>query len=63
MTTSAGGDTSQLDTLELHMEGGAHELDLPETRVSAAENEAGSIVTEPVLGVRMLMSSRVSGRL
>ena len=62
MTTSAGGDASQLDTLELHMDGGAHELDLPETRVPAAESEAGSIVTEPVLGVRMLMSSRVSGR-
>ena len=60
--SSSGGDAKQMDaTLELQMEGG-HELELAEASGVPQPEGEGSIVTEPVLGIRMLMSSRVRTR-
>lgn len=60
--SSSGGDAKQMDaTLELQMEGG-HELELAEASGVPQPEGEGSIVTEPVLGIRMLMSSRVRAR-
>ena len=61
MSTGMSGEgerAAQLDgPLELHVDGG-HELELPEGVVPGSEGDG--MVTEPVLGIRMLMSSRVS---
>lgn len=61
---AAGGDMdlpAQLDNqLELHVDANRDLLLVEGSSVQNSEMEVDGIVTEPVLGMRMLMSSRVS---